>query len=87
MPSSAVDDVSSLSYANQVLGGTSFIGRWFVEKLHERGDEVLVVHQGIMNPARGGYWCNIVTLTGMICRRLPVILTSSTPKSSLTHSR
>lgn len=29
-----------------VLGGTWFVGRRIVERLHERGDEVLVVHRG-----------------------------------------
>jgi nucleoside-diphosphate-sugar epimerase len=29
-----------------VLGGTRFIGRRVVERLHERGDEVLIVHRG-----------------------------------------
>jgi nucleoside-diphosphate-sugar epimerase len=30
-----------------VLGGTVFIGRRIVERLRERGDEVLVVHRGV----------------------------------------
>lgn len=33
-----------------MLGGTSFIGRRVVERLHERGDEVLVVHRGHHDP-------------------------------------
>lgn len=33
-----------------VLGGTGFIGRRIVERLHERGDEVLVVHRGMHTP-------------------------------------
>lgn len=33
-----------------VLGGTTFIGRRIVEKLHERGDQVLVVHRGRHRP-------------------------------------
>ena len=34
-----------------VLGGTTFIGRRVVERLHERGDQVLVVHRGHHEPA------------------------------------
>lgn len=34
-----------------VLGGTWFLGRRVVERLHERGDEVLVVHRGSSEPA------------------------------------
>jgi len=34
-----------------VLGGTTFIGRRVVERLHGRGDEVLVVHRGRHQPA------------------------------------
>jgi len=34
-----------------VLGGTTFIGRRVVERLHDRGDEVLVVHRGQHQPA------------------------------------
>lgn len=34
-----------------VLGGTTFIGRRIVEKLHERGDRVLVVHRGQHRPS------------------------------------
>jgi nucleoside-diphosphate-sugar epimerase len=34
-----------------VLGGTLFIGRRVVERLVSRGDEVLVVHRGITEPA------------------------------------
>lgn len=34
-----------------VLGGTAFIGRRIVERLHERGDQVLVVHRGLHEPA------------------------------------
>ncbi|MBV8540134.1 MAG: NAD-dependent epimerase/dehydratase family protein [Pseudonocardiales bacterium] len=34
-----------------VLGGTSFLGRRVVERLHERGDQVLVVHRGRNKPA------------------------------------
>lgn len=34
-----------------VLGGTRFIGRRIVERLHARGDEVLVVHRGTSEPA------------------------------------
>lgn len=34
-----------------VLGGTTFIGRRVVERLHERGDRVLVVHRGQREPA------------------------------------
>lgn len=34
-----------------VLGGTCFLGRYVVERLHERGDEVLVVHRGRSEPA------------------------------------
>lgn len=34
-----------------VLGGTTFIGRRVVERLHERGDEVLVVHRGHNEPS------------------------------------
>jgi nucleoside-diphosphate-sugar epimerase len=33
-----------------VLGGTSFIGRRVVELLHERGDEVAIVHRGQTEP-------------------------------------
>ncbi|PSL01609.1 nucleoside-diphosphate-sugar epimerase [Haloactinopolyspora alba] len=33
-----------------VLGGTWFIGRRIVERLHERGDDVLVVHRGRSEP-------------------------------------
>ncbi|MET0188884.1 MAG: NAD-dependent epimerase/dehydratase family protein [Pseudonocardia sediminis] len=33
-----------------VLGGTRFLGRRVVERLHERGDEVLVVHRGRSEP-------------------------------------
>ena len=33
-----------------VLGGTVFIGRRIVERLHESGDDVLVVHRGIHTP-------------------------------------
>lgn len=33
-----------------VLGGTSFIGRRVVERLHQRGDQVLVVHRGHHEP-------------------------------------
>lgn len=33
-----------------VLGGTWFVGRRIVERLHERGDEVLVVHRGRSAP-------------------------------------
>ncbi|TDC45364.1 hypothetical protein E1281_30550 [Actinomadura sp. KC345] len=33
-----------------VLGGTWFLGRRVVERLHERGDEVLVVHRGLGGP-------------------------------------
>lgn len=34
-----------------VLGGTTFIGRRVVERLHDRDDEVLVVHRGHHQPA------------------------------------
>ncbi|MCP3424974.1 NAD-dependent epimerase/dehydratase family protein [Rothia sp. AR01] len=34
-----------------VLGGTRFIGRRVVERLHERGDAVLVVHRGRHEPS------------------------------------
>jgi nucleoside-diphosphate-sugar epimerase len=34
-----------------VLGGTSFIGRRVVERLHERGDEVAVAHRGKTEPS------------------------------------
>lgn len=34
-----------------VLGGTTFIGRRVVERLHERGDQVLVVHRGTHEPS------------------------------------
>ena len=34
-----------------VLGGTWFLGRRVVERLHARGDEVLVVHRGRAEPA------------------------------------
>lgn len=34
-----------------VLGGTRFIGRRVVERLHARGDQVLVVHRGSSEPA------------------------------------
>ncbi|NMD97028.1 NAD-dependent epimerase/dehydratase family protein [Rhodococcus sp. BL-253-APC-6A1W] len=34
-----------------VLGGTTFIGRRIVERLHERGDRVLVVHRGHHEPS------------------------------------
>lgn len=34
-----------------VLGGTTFIGRRVVERLHERKDQVLVVHRGHREPA------------------------------------
>ncbi len=34
-----------------VLGGTTFIGRRIVERLHERGDDVLVIHRGQHEPA------------------------------------
>lgn len=34
-----------------VLGGTRFIGRRIVERLHARGDPVLVVHRGSSEPA------------------------------------
>lgn len=34
-----------------VLGGTTFIGRRIVERLYERGDEVLVVHRGHHEPS------------------------------------
>lgn len=33
-----------------MLGGTTFIGRRVVERLHDRGDEVLVVHRGQHQP-------------------------------------
>jgi nucleoside-diphosphate-sugar epimerase len=33
-----------------VLGGTSFIGRRVVERLHERGDEVAIAHRGTTEP-------------------------------------
>jgi len=33
-----------------VIGGTWFLGRRVVERLHERGDEVLVVHRGRSTP-------------------------------------
>ncbi len=33
-----------------VLGGTRFIGRRIVERLHARGDQVLVVHRGTSEP-------------------------------------
>jgi nucleoside-diphosphate-sugar epimerase len=33
-----------------VLGGTRFIGRRVVERLAERGDQVLIVHRGISEP-------------------------------------
>lgn len=33
-----------------MLGGTTFIGRCVVERLHERGDRVLVVHRGHHEP-------------------------------------
>jgi len=33
-----------------VLGGTRFIGRRVVERLHERGDQVLLVHRGLCEP-------------------------------------
>lgn len=33
-----------------VIGGTRFLGRRIVERLHERGDEVLVVHRGRCTP-------------------------------------
>jgi nucleoside-diphosphate-sugar epimerase len=33
-----------------VLGGTWFLGRRIVERLHERGDAVLVVHRGRAEP-------------------------------------
>lgn len=41
-----IDDMRVL-----VLGGTTFIGRRIVERLHDRGDEVLVVHRGHHQPA------------------------------------
>jgi nucleoside-diphosphate-sugar epimerase len=34
-----------------VIGGTSFIGRRVVERLHERGDEVAIVHRGETEPS------------------------------------
>ena len=34
-----------------VLGGTGFIGRRIVERLHARGDQVLVVHRGSSEPS------------------------------------
>lgn len=34
-----------------VLGGTRFIGRRIVERLHARGDDVLIVHRGTSEPA------------------------------------
>ena len=34
-----------------VLGGTRFIGRRIVERLHARGDQVLVVHRGTSEPS------------------------------------
>lgn len=33
-----------------VLGGTRFLGRRIVERLHQRGDELLVVHRGRTQP-------------------------------------
>lgn len=33
-----------------VLGGTGFVGRRIVERLHDRGDDVLVVHRGRRQP-------------------------------------
>jgi NAD(P)-dependent dehydrogenase (short-subunit alcohol dehydrogenase family) len=36
-----------------VLGATRFVGRRVVERLYERGDEVLVVHRGRSEPADG----------------------------------
>jgi nucleoside-diphosphate-sugar epimerase len=33
-----------------VLGGTRFLGRRIVERLHARQDEVLVVHRGVSRP-------------------------------------
>lgn len=33
-----------------VIGGTWFLGRRIVERLHERGDEVLVIHRGRSTP-------------------------------------
>lgn len=33
-----------------VLGGTRFIGRRIVERLHDRGDQVLVAHRGAAAP-------------------------------------
>jgi nucleoside-diphosphate-sugar epimerase len=36
-----------------VIGGTEFIGRRLVERLVERGDDVLVVHRGRTEPADG----------------------------------
>jgi NAD dependent epimerase/dehydratase family enzyme len=35
-----------------VLGGKWFLGRRVVERLHERGDSVLVVHRGRSEPKR-----------------------------------
>ena len=35
-----------------VLGGTGFIGRRIVERLHARGEQVLVVHRGTSEPSR-----------------------------------
>lgn len=34
-----------------VLGGTWFLGRRVAERLHARGDEVLVAHRGRREPA------------------------------------
>lgn len=34
-----------------VIGGTQFIGRRIVERLVQRGDDVLVVHRGVTEPA------------------------------------
>ncbi len=34
-----------------VLGGTTFVGRRLVERLHARGDDVMVVHRGETEPA------------------------------------
>jgi len=46
-----------------VLGGTWFLGRRVVERLHERGDEVLVVHRGRSVPEA---W---VSVRRLVCDR------------------
>jgi len=46
-----------------VLGGTTFIGRRVVERLHGRGDAVLVVHRVSISQHPGWPW-TICTSTG-----------------------